>query len=642
MCGRVSNDNRDHRCPATQRRLDRSASGLVGQQLRTRLSRIASASEALAASSSDSRATAAVGTAAEVLREAAKSAPPAHAAPSSAELTVALLGRTKAGKSQLVAALTEDLEGNSIGVGRQRTTRQTSKHDLADFVVLDTPGVAALGGERDTRRALKAADAADAVLWLYAESLQDEEAEQLEDLLRRGKPVVVAFNAKWSVDGEGRREAFSRTPQLAFRDLRGHEVRIQQVAARAGTNVPMFVPVHARAAWWAVKSDDARAAAVLRKASRIDDLTTTCHQVLLSRAEALQILRSHDSVRTQLHGFAGAAKLVADLLGTPTFDLQAEFRAESNKLVQSASAASHVAEARIAADIAAVRGALPDWLARVHQESAEEQWNQLLEEHHLHRALDEFAADVAKESARNGALFEATTALRKRFELRRRSAPKPGRGLFGAVVSGMKVVVRATVRVAKSLGVSRGVARLLAKLGGRAIPGAGWGLLATEGLEAISIELRAELKDRQVAVQDWERDARRLYVEELDDLAELLKRRLQEAHVQLVREVRLHYSTAGRVLGEQKRLARDAEQIARAATRAMAQSDRELVEDLATSQGLTVDCRSVTRVPGRSMTIRVGATTEPKPVQLALQPLLLSEDVIVQGQISSTRSRTRR
>ena len=162
-------------------------------------------------------------------------------------LVVAVMGGTKAGKSQLVAALSGDAEAAGVGSGRHRTTRDVRVTELEQFDLIDVPGVAALEGEDDTSLAVATAAGADAVLWLYAESLQDSEASELEDLLRRGKPVVVAFNAKWVVDPEGKRRVFLQHPELAFRDLSTHEERVAPISTPAHTQVPLAVATHARA-----------------------------------------------------------------------------------------------------------------------------------------------------------------------------------------------------------------------------------------------------------------------------------------------------------------------------------------------------------------------------------------------------------
>lgn len=223
--------------------------------LRTSQDEVARAADEIQAAcrrSNEERVTSApVGGAAVLAASAAPDLPPVE--DEERALSVAILGRTKAGKSQLVAALTGDLAGLRVGRGRQRTTRISTSHEWTDFTVVDTPGVGALDGDADTERARTAAASADAVIWLYAESLQEEEAAELQDLLRTGVPVVVAFNAKWAVDDPERRELFAELPDLAFRDLSGHLERVRQIARRAGTRTPPFMPVHARAAWWSLK-----------------------------------------------------------------------------------------------------------------------------------------------------------------------------------------------------------------------------------------------------------------------------------------------------------------------------------------------------------------------------------------------------
>ena len=488
----------------------------------------------LVGASAEQRATAALQAAVDVLSEVTQKRLPTQA-DDVEPLTIALAGRTKAGKSQLVAAMTGDVDGSRIGVGRQRTTRKTTSHVLGDFTVLDTPGVAALDGDTDTRRALRAIDRADAVLWLYAESLQQEEADELEDLLRRGKPVVVAYNAKWSVDKDERRRIFVSQPNIAFRDLAGHEERINQIAERAGTNPPRFIPIHARAAWWAIKlASGSDGDGELRRASRIEILEAECRDLLFSRAEALRVQKNHDSRRVLLNEYAGACQVVTGLLESQPDALVAEFRAEQNKLLSSIDAVARNAEGRLLADVASARKDIPTWLEKHRGDDADARWNRFLDDHDVLRALDDFVAEVGREVARQGALFEAATALRERFAVRREPEAKPGTGWFGKLKSGVRIVARAGMRMLKDLGISRGLTKLLSKLGSRAVPYAGWTLVVSDAAAAISAETRDEIKRRRASSDAWEQDMRSLYEAELSDVESIVRRRLRDSRRTLV------------------------------------------------------------------------------------------------------------
>lgn len=427
----------------------------------------------------------------------------------SARMSVALLGRTKAGKSQLVAALTGDERGAAVVVGKQRTTRVSSVHEGASFTIVDTPDVAALGGEADTRRARRSAADADAVLWVCAESLHEEKAQELEELLRTGKAVVVAFNAKWSVDDPDRREVFVEAPELAFRDLAGHAERVRQIADRAGTRAPTFVAVHARAAWWSLREDDPQAAAELRAASRLDDLVRACDDELTARATALRILKAHDDCRRRLVEYAGTASEAAERLLAGVPELRADLDAESAKLTGAVASAHRSALARLRQNLAEARAGVPAWVER--NSSGTDlvaAWAAYVEASGLDGAIDAFAADVAEQSARTGRLLEATSALRESVAARRSLAPPPGRGLWARLRSAAKVVVQAVVRVGKSFTLTHGVRALLARLAGRAVPGVNVVMIVGEALAAAAMESREELRQRRAAQQSWSRATR--------------------------------------------------------------------------------------------------------------------------------------
>lgn len=635
-CGGNWNGRGVHDCAPT------SPGGSVAalEELRLGIRTLSRDLSSLSKTSVEPRAISVLQDAVEVLRETTR-APLPREATSTQVLSIALAGRTKAGKSQLVAALTGDIEGSHIGIGKQRTTRKTTTHVLADFKLFDTPGVAALDGEKDTTRALEAMEAADAVLWLYAESLQDEEAEQLEDLLRRGKPVVIAYNAKTAVDKAERRRIFSLDPGFAFRDLRGHETRVEQIAGRAGTNIPPFLPVHARAAWWALKTEDPTAATTLREASRIENLEASCRELLLSRSEALRVQKTYDRRRIRLGEYAASCTVISNLLCESPNDMIAEFRAEANKLVRAIACVARNADVRLKADVASARADLPRWLKK-HKGNPADSWNQYLDDHHLFAALEEFGAEVARECERHGTLFEATTALRERFKLRRAPTDKPSKGWLSKLRSTAKVVAKAGLRILKDLGISRGVSKVLAKVSSRFVPGAGWAVAAADVLGAVSAETRAEIKKRRLDTESWERDTRGLFDEELDQVSIIVARRLRESRERLLAEVRNHYTQAEAIVAQRPAQSKRANALRRRALAAISECDREFVLALADTQGLTVEVTAANRTPGRVLRIEITGPTSASEVERTLRPLLLNEKIIVTtGSFSARKQQTR-
>ena len=63
------------------------------------------------------------------------------------KFSIALFGRTMAGKSTLMEILTNG-DGLSIGKGGQRTTRDVRSYDWEGLKVTDVPGIAAFEGRR--------------------------------------------------------------------------------------------------------------------------------------------------------------------------------------------------------------------------------------------------------------------------------------------------------------------------------------------------------------------------------------------------------------------------------------------------------------------------------------------------------------
>ena len=112
------------------------------------------------------------------------------------KFSIALFGRTMAGKSTLMEILTGG-DGASIGKGGQRTTRDVRSYEWNGLTVTDVPGIAAFEGRDDEELAFEAAAQADLVLFLITDDApQDEEAKCLARIRALGKPVLGILNVK--------------------------------------------------------------------------------------------------------------------------------------------------------------------------------------------------------------------------------------------------------------------------------------------------------------------------------------------------------------------------------------------------------------------------------------------------------------
>ena len=132
------------------------------------------------------------------------------------EFSIALFGRTMAGKSTLMEILTNG-DGTSIGTGAQRTTRDVRSYRWQGLKVTDVPGVAAFEGLEDEELAFEAADNADLVLFIITDDApQPAEAECLARVRSLGKPVLGICNVKVAIDEDDEPKLFRRLVEKAF------------------------------------------------------------------------------------------------------------------------------------------------------------------------------------------------------------------------------------------------------------------------------------------------------------------------------------------------------------------------------------------------------------------------------------------
>lgn len=142
----------------------------------------------------------------------------------SGRAVVAVVGRTKAGKSTLRFVLSGEGE-DRIGLGGQGTTRTVIDYAWRGLRLRDTPGVGARGRPEDAALAAEAAATADLVLWLStSEGVQQATVEPLRHLLSRGAPLLAVVNHK---DQHDLREdqPWDRNVLLTDREARGRRLR---------------------------------------------------------------------------------------------------------------------------------------------------------------------------------------------------------------------------------------------------------------------------------------------------------------------------------------------------------------------------------------------------------------------------------
>ncbi|MGB3612217.1 MAG: GTPase [Elainellaceae cyanobacterium] len=191
--------------------------------------------------------------------------------------TIAVMGRTKAGKSTLHAVVTG--EGwEAIGIGKQRTTRYNRVYEWKNIRIIDTPGIGAPGGKTDEEIASSVIEEADVICYVVTDdSIQETEFAFLKLLKERTKPLVVLLNVQYNLRDSRRLEHFLKNPGRWFAPdgrsgLGGHLNRIHRYAQEHYPNDYMTViPVMLLGAQMAQEPEHKAQAKRLFQASRVQD-----------------------------------------------------------------------------------------------------------------------------------------------------------------------------------------------------------------------------------------------------------------------------------------------------------------------------------------------------------------------------------
>ncbi len=208
------------------------------------------------------------------------------------EFSIALFGRTMAGKSTLMEILTNG-NGSSIGKGAQRTTRDLRAYHWKGLKVIDVPGIAAFDGDADEELAFKAAAQADLVIFLVTDDApQPAEAECLARVQALGKPVVKICNVKIALEDADDLHLFLRDPNknFDFSRLTGITKQFDNFIDlySPGQRTP-FIYTHLRASYLSKQSSYSSLADELAQASRFDRVESHIINQVIKRGQFLRI-----------------------------------------------------------------------------------------------------------------------------------------------------------------------------------------------------------------------------------------------------------------------------------------------------------------------------------------------------------------
>lgn len=194
------------------------------------------------------------------------------------DFNITVFGRTMAGKSTLMEALTHG-KGDSIGNGAQRFTRDVRDYKYKGLSVTDVPGIAAFGGKTDDDVAYEAAQKSDLILFLITDQdVQPEVAEGMKHILSLGKPVICLINVKVDIDEDNISEKSMKVFRYELQerynseDIEGIKKQFFEYGSSYGQDWRsiIFVKAHLKAAFLSQRVGDKKYKKELYKLSGFD------------------------------------------------------------------------------------------------------------------------------------------------------------------------------------------------------------------------------------------------------------------------------------------------------------------------------------------------------------------------------------
>ena len=214
--------------------------------------------------------------------------------------SIALFGRTMAGKSTLMEILTHG-DGSTIGKGAQRTTLEKREYMWNGLSITDLPGIGAFSGGDDEQIAFEAARKADMVLFLITDDgPQAVDADFFSRIVSIGKPIICILNVKVSIPKGANLKLIKNDIQRSFNIERLDAIKNQflqysELYGQSWRHIP-FIYVHLMAAFEAQQTDDLERANVYCHLSRIDYLKKLIADQVRLKGNFLRIKTFTDSI----------------------------------------------------------------------------------------------------------------------------------------------------------------------------------------------------------------------------------------------------------------------------------------------------------------------------------------------------------
>ncbi|MFN7202125.1 MAG: GTPase [Aphanizomenon sp.] len=216
------------------------------------------------------------------------------------DFTVALFGRTKAGKSTLRETLTRG-NGSTIGKGSQRTTRDVTEYSWQGLRLLDTPGIEAYKGEDDTQKANEIIDQSDIILYLTSDdSVQPGEFKPMAQLQQINKYFAVILNVKYDISNIEYLKMVLDNPEIVFDEdrLSQHKNHIHsQTQADLNLDNVDIVTIHAQAGFLSTQAEYQEYSSQLWELSKIEELYSLIAYQIYTHGKNLRLSTFADSLK---------------------------------------------------------------------------------------------------------------------------------------------------------------------------------------------------------------------------------------------------------------------------------------------------------------------------------------------------------
>ena len=319
--------------------------------------------------------------------------------------TATLFGRTKAGKSTIREALT-DGNGESIGKGSQRTTRDVREYYWNNLRIIDTPGISAYEGEEDVKIAESVIDESDLILFLVTnDSIQETEFEKLIQLRSQNKPIIILLNVKVDIDDELYREIFLENYKdtISLSGQSGNVERIREYSKKyLGSNNFQIIPIHALSAFKSIKEEDKDLKRKLYNASNLNKVKFMLRELVVNQGKQKRVLSFRDDYIYYLRSLESVYWNSFKEIKPRVQYIRGKHKAikswfEEFKTNGVSTIDSDVSQ--IFTQLSSEVDAFVDSYAG--NKNAEKKWNEKVESYKIHNRINEIYQSLSKEATRN-------------------------------------------------------------------------------------------------------------------------------------------------------------------------------------------------------------------------------------------------